>query len=194
MTTSTLDAAGRPLHVGDTVGGTLPLPTTDTVVGTVTELNGERITVVGDSRWSLPVHRAFLVGRPLVGSLRAAGFQLAVSGPALFYITPETNETRTVTWVDRSAPTDARERCVCHALAVHALEIGDFSKPPLPGVDDGPALIYAATDRVSLYRVDQQTVEDPRERAVCRALLKIARDLAEEPVPLRVDEHGVIQP
>jgi hypothetical protein len=35
----------------------------------------------------------------------------------------------------------------------------------------GPALVYCHTDRGSVTAVDHQPPSDPRERAVCRALL-----------------------
>lgn len=37
--------------------------------------------------------------------------------------------------------------------------------------DRGPSLVYASSDARSATPVDQQAVSDPRERAICRALL-----------------------
>lgn len=194
MTTSTLDAAGRPLRVGDTVGGTATQPYAETVIGEVISMTADTVNVVTPEHWTLPAARTFLIGRPLVGVLRFLGLQLAETGPALYYVTPEENETRTVTRADYSAPHDARERDVCYALLDHALHVAHGLRPSFPGVDDGPALVYAASDRTSLTRVDTAGIEDERERSICRGLLKHARLLAEQPVPLRVDEHGHIQP
>lgn len=196
MTNSTLDAAGRPLRVGDTVGGTVESHP-DTVIGTVTSMTPG--TVVVETRpgmqWTLLANRTFWIGRPLVGNLGAGTRQLVLNGPALFYVTPEnTLDVRTVVWADRSAPDDPREREVCSALILHALALDGYRLKPLPGVDDGPALIYAASDRATLTRVDDGIVEDLRERSICRGLLKHAAALAAEPVPVRVDEHGRIQP
>lgn len=195
MTNSTLDAAGRPLRIGDTVGGTVESHP-DTVIGTVTSMTPGTVVVETKPgmQWSLLADRTFWIGRPLVGNLGAGTRDLALNGPALFYVTPEENGGRTVVWADRSAPDDQREREVCHALILHALELSYRLPKPFPGVDDGPAVIYAASDRATLTRVDEGIVEDLRERSICRALLKYARDLAEQPVPVRVDEHGRILP
>lgn len=195
MTNSTSDAAGRPLRIGDTVGGTVESHP-DTVIGTVTSMTPGTVVVETKPgmQWSLLANRTFWIGRPLVGNLGAGTRDLALNGPALFYVTTEENETRTVVWVDRSAPNDQRERSVCYALILHALALVDYREKPFPGVDDGPALIYAASDRATLTRVDDAAVEDNRERFICRALLKHACQLAEERVPVRLDEHGHILP
>lgn len=195
MTTSTLDAAGRPLRVGDIVGGTATQPHAETVIGKITSLTADTVTVDTPEQWTLPAARTFLIGRPLVGVLgEVFGTQLAQAGPALIYVTPEEDETRTVIRADLCAPRDARERDVCHALILHAMHLVTGNKQPHVGVDDGPALVYAASDRMTLSRVDTDTVEDERERAICRGLLKHALALTEEPVPVRVDEHGHIRP
>lgn len=196
MTTSTVDAAGRPLRVGDIVGGTVESHP-DTVIGTVHSLTPDTVVVETkpNVRWTLLSSRAFWIGRPLVGVLgEQFGLQLAQAGPALFFVTPEENETRTITRADHCAPRDALERDVCYALIDHALYVAHGMRPSHPGVDDGPALVYAASDRATLTRIDTAGIEDERERAICRGLLKHARHLAEQPVPVRVDEHGVIQP
>lgn len=195
MTNSTSDAAGRPLRIGDTVGGTVESHP-DTVIGTVTSMTPGTVVVETKpgTQWTLLADRTFWIGRPLVGNLGAGTRDLALNGPALFYVTPEENEMRTVVWADRSAPDDKRERQVCHALILHALALDGYRIKPLPGVDDGPALVYAASDRATLTRVDDGIVEDLRERSICRGLLKHAAALAVEPVPVRVDEHGRILP
>lgn len=200
MTTSpraTSDAAGRTLRIGDYVGA-IPVSSFHPVFGPVTALDEGVVTLQAAEPWTVPAPRAFLIGRPLVGALgEHLGLQLADTGPALFYITPEESEARSLTRVDYIAPPEARERDVCHALILHALNLVTGNVRPFPGVDDGPALVYAASDRMTLTRVDTDTVQDERERAVCRGLLKYALSLAEEPVrpaPVRVDEHGQIQP
>lgn len=195
MTNSTLDAAGRPLRIGDTVGGTVEAHP-DTVIGTVTSLTPGTVVVETkpSTQWTLLTGRAFWIGRPLLGALKDLSRQLALNGPAVFYVAPEEGGTRTVVWADRSAPEDPREREVCHALTIHALEVLRRQQKPIPGVDDGPALLYAASDRATLVRVDEGNVEDDREWSICRALLKHARDLAAQPVPVRLDEHGHILP
>lgn len=194
MTHSTLDAAGRILRLGDTVGGTATEPHGSTIIGTLTAIDGNELTVLAAEPWTLPATRTFLIGRPLVGILREESMHLALSGPAVFYVTPEENETRTITWVDYSAPLDERERKVCHALIVHALNVLDQQQQPLHGRDDGPGLIYAASDRATLFRVDEGTVDDPREWGICRALLMHALQLASRPVPVHLDEQGRLRP
>lgn len=195
MTNSTVDAAGRPLRHGDIVGGTATEPHTETVIGEVVAMTADTVTVATSEYWTLPAARTFLIGRPLVGVLREQfGTQLAQSGPALFYVTPEEHDgTRTVTRADHSAPPEARERDVCYALLDHALHVAHGNRPSHPGVDDGPAIVYAWSDRQTLTRIDTAGVEDDRERAICRGLLKHARELAELPAPVRIDEHGVIR-
>lgn len=51
--------------------------------------------------------------------------------------------------------------------------------------DRGPCLVYASSDAQAVTLVDHQVVTDPRERAICRALLVHALALldaaAEEP-------------
>lgn len=199
MTHSTSDAAGRPLRIGDTVGGTVESHP-NTIIGTVTSMTPG--TVVIETKpgllWTLLANRTFWIGRPLIGNLGAGTRDLVLNGPAVFYVSPENAiDERTVVWADRSAPDDQRERDVCHALIWHALNLITGNIRPLPGVDDGPALIYAASDRATLTRVDTDNVDDGRERSICRGLLKHALSLAEKPVPpapVRLDEHGRILP
>ncbi|MFJ8583663.1 hypothetical protein ACIRD2_03245 [Streptomyces sp. NPDC093595] len=49
----------------------------------------------------------------------------------------------------------------------------------------GPALVYCHTDRGSVTAVDRQAPSDPRERAVCRALLIHALALLDASEPAR---------
>ncbi|WP_394436209.1 hypothetical protein [Streptomyces sp. SGAir0957] len=53
---------------------------------------------------------------------------------------------------------------------------------------NGPTLAYATTsdtgDRIVQY-IDRAAVEDPRERAICRALLQHAMDLLDRTEPSR---------
>ncbi len=182
MESTSRDAAGRPLRVGDIVGGTDPLqPDAATVIGTVTELTGSDVHVQAKALCVLPADRTFIIGRPLLGALGdIITLQLAESGPALYFLTPSERDRRTITHINRAAPADPWQRQVCRPLIGHALDVLDRQARTLPGSDDGPALIYASTDRATLTRVDESTVEDPRERAICQGFLHHAMNLIDE--------------
>lgn len=49
----------------------------------------------------------------------------------------------------------------------------------------GPTLLYVHTDEGSSTFVDKQPPDDPRERAICRALLLHALALLDETEPAR---------
>ena len=52
------------------------------------------------------------------------------TGPALTYTSSlNTDDTQTVTDIDRVPPTDPRERAICRALLIHALALIDASEP-----------------------------------------------------------------
>jgi hypothetical protein len=51
--------------------------------------------------------------------------------------------------------------------------------------DCGPTLLYVHTDEGSSTFVDKQPPADPRERAICRALLLHALALLDETEPAR---------
>lgn len=51
--------------------------------------------------------------------------------------------------------------------------------------DCGPALLYVHTDEGSSSFVDKQPPDDPRERAICRALLLHALALLDATEPTR---------
>lgn len=191
------DAAGRALHTGDVIGGTATQPYPATVIGTITALTDGAVTVQTDSTfkerhpktghvWTLPLSQVFYLGRQLDGRLRDLGDLLAKSGPALFYVTSMENDARTIFRIDAVAPSEQRERLLCEGLTRHALEIPERHSSVTPEIDDGPTLVYAASDKASVTRVDQTLVADDRERALCRGLLKHAHNLCLQAAPLKL--------
>lgn len=195
------DAAGRTLHLGDVIGGTTTQPYPATVIGTITAFTDGDVTVETDPAfgerhpttgnvWTLPRNQVFYLCRNLDGRLRDLGMHLAHSGPALFYVTSMENDARTVIRIDESAPTEERERGLCQALTMHALSVQMSNDRSTPVVDDGPTLVYAASDQVSVTRADQTTIGDGRERGLCVALLSHANDLCCDAAPRRSPSTG----
>lgn len=195
------DAAGRPLHVGEIIGGTAAQPYPATVIGTITGFVldtvtvqtdpafGERHPATGDT-WTLPLDQVFYLGRQLNGRLRDLGMHLAEHGPALFYVSSMELDVRTVIRIDQAAPSDQRDRELCAALTEEALDVLRRLHRAKIVVDDGPTIVYAASDHTSVTRVDQTNVDHPREWGLCRALLKHARNLCSEPAPLHLPATG----
>lgn len=50
-------------------------------------------------------------------------------------------------------------------------------------LDLGPSLVYTCTDRSGITAIDRMAPTDPRERAVCRALLQHALALLDASEP-----------
>lgn len=200
--TTTMDAVGRIIRVGDTVGGTADDEQHTTVVGPVTEIGDGRVRVAlthpvsatADREKWLPAGRTFFIGRSLDGQLRALGNEIAHWGPALFHLTAIEDDTVTMSRLDQAVPDGAREIHVCRALISHALTVLVRGEHSTTTTSQGPALIYAASDQATLWRVDQTTVDDPREWALCCGLLRHALDLCDQGAPVRVDEKGRVRP
>ncbi|WP_030672288.1 hypothetical protein [Streptomyces sp. NRRL B-1347] len=202
---STCDAVGRTIRIGDTIGHTTDTDDAPTppFVGIVTEIELDRVRAVAfpppgadpgpDRMQWLRASSVFHVGRSLEGQLRALN-HLADSGPALFFVSSFEEETVTVTSIDHIVPEDPREAVLCKALLGHAFNVLVRHEENTTVADNGPAIIYAASDRQSLWRVDQTTVSDSREWALCRSLLRYALDLCEQGAPVRADEKGHILP
>lgn len=194
MADSILDAAGRTVCVGDTVGG-VTSSRHHTVVGLVVEIATDRVRIdpagstsgtprpeLDDGGW-IPASRMFFVGHQVDEALLQFGIQVAESGPSLFYVTPMEADVRTITRIDQSAPHGLRDRFLCRALIIHALDVLDRHERTEPTAVDAPTIIYAASDKATVTRVDQNTVIDPRERSLCRGLLNHALYLCtSEPV------------
>ncbi|WP_030672293.1 hypothetical protein [Streptomyces sp. NRRL B-1347] len=117
--------------------------------------------------------------------------QLATSGPALFYLPDMADDSLTITRIDIAAPTEPAERQVCRALIAHALDVEARGERTRAVTDDGPTIIYAGTNKRSVWHVDQTVVDGPRERCVCRSLLKEALALCDQHL-VRVDEKGPV--
>lgn len=195
------DAAGRTLHLGDIIGGTTTQPYPATVIGTVTAFTADTVTVQTDpasgvrhpttgDAWTLPLKQVFYLCRNLDGRLRDLGMHLAHHGPALFYVSSMELDTRTVIRIDLEAPAQERERGLCRALIMCALGVQSRHDPATPMVDDGPTLVYAASDQKSVTRADQTTIGDARERNLCVALLNHADDLCFDAAPRRRPSAG----
>lgn len=195
------DAAGRPLHVGEIIGGTAVQPYPATVIGTITGFALNTVTVQTDpafeerhpktgDTWTLRLDQVFYLGRQLNGRLRDLGMHLAEAGPALFYVTSMELDVRTVTRIDQVAPSEPRDRALCAALIAEALDVLSRGRKAKIVVDDGPTIVYAAGDHTSVTRVDQTNVDNPREWGLCRALLKHAHTLCSEPAPLHLPNTG----
>ncbi|MFD9903876.1 hypothetical protein [Streptomyces sp. NPDC059063] len=194
--TTTMDAVGRRIRLGDTVGGATDQG--QIIVGHVTEIADGRVKVAVDAEraereeW-LTTGRAFFVDRSLDGQLRALGNNLAHSGPALFHLTAVEDDTVTMTRLDHAAPEDPREAGLCRALITHALTVMVRGEQATTTTSQGPALVYAGSDHATLWRVDQTTIDDPREWALCNALLRHALDLCHESAPVHADEKSQAQ-
>lgn len=179
------DAAGRPIYVGDIIGGTATQPYAATIVGKVVALDGggaivdvpvDGATPRASGRWDIALGRCFYVGRALEEPLQLIGEQLGQCGPALFFIADTDSDMLTVTRVDQAAVPDPHERAVAKALIGHAIDVLLLDLTGT-GYAGGPTLVYVASDRVTAVHVDQRNVKHPREHGLCLALLRYAFDL-----------------
>lgn len=192
MTAHTLDAVGHPITVGDVVGGTLDAHP-ETVIGIVVSTTAGTVVVEKEPgiQFRLLSYRAFRLGRPLAGTLEALSTILAPTGPALYLLTSEPKgladteaPAERIGRIDVRAPDDSRERAIARALILHALDLHRHQviggTAPRTMTNDGPALIYVASDLATLVRVDLEPVHDARESGLCQALLFHALTFTEQ--------------